>query len=180
MNRISLVTFDTNPIERFPFEVARQEHQQVLKKLQPNGVHTALFDAIKFCIDKFERINQITKRQTAQCLYILTDGGDDFSSSGNQRHFIDFVKKKSGELSIIGHVIQVGDTNLPTTKQICDEMNYRFHHFNGGNAPEFVSSFISSTNYDTDNMRQAINALPEACTNPIRPVVNEPKIGVLA
>ena len=174
------MTFDTNPIEQFPFEIARQQHQQVLQKLRPNGAHTALFDAIKFCLEKFDKVNQITNRPSVQCLYILTDGGDDFSASGNQRHYIDYVKRKSRALSIIGHVIQVGDTNLPSTKRLCDEIEYKFHHFNGGNAPEFVNSFLSSTNYNSESLRQRVNALPDACTAPIRPISDQRKIGALA
>jgi hypothetical protein len=102
------VTFDTSPIEHFPFETARRHHLEKLQALRPNGSVTALFDAIKFCLEKFEKLNQIKTPCTAQCLYILTDGVDNFSSSGNQTQFINYVKRCSGKLNIIGHIIQVG------------------------------------------------------------------------
>lgn len=180
-NRISLVTFDTNPIEQFPFEIAREYHLKALDNLRPSGSYTALFDAVKFCLEKFQKLNQIVHRSTAQCLYILTDGGDNFSASGNQQHYINFIKTRSNQLNIIGHIIQVGDTNLLTTKQLCDEINYKFHHFNGGNASQFVNSFISTTDYQAkNNLEETIKALPDACTAPVRPVSQEKKIGILA
>jgi hypothetical protein len=174
------VTFDTNPIEQFPFEIARQQHQQVLQNIRPTGSYTALFDAIKFCLEKFEKVNQITNHCTAQCLYILTDGGDNFSASGNQQHYINYVKGQSRKLNITGHIIQVGDTNLLGTKQLCDEIDYKFYHFNSGNAPQFVNSFVSSTNYNAKDLEGKINALPNPCTAPVRPMSNERKLGVLA
>ena len=180
-NQISLVTFDTNPIEQFPFEIAREQHIKVLDNLRPTGSHTALFDAVKFCLEKFDKVNQIVCRPTTQRLYILTDGGDNFSASGTQQHYINFIKTRSNQLNIIGHVIQIGDTNLLTTKQLCDEINYNFHHFNSGNAPQFVNSFISTGDYQAkNNLEETVKALPDACTAPVRPIQNEKKIGVYA
>jgi len=82
-------------------------------------------------------------------------------------------------LNIIGHFIQVGDKNLASTKQLSDELGYHFYHFNNGNVPQFVNSFISSTSHYATNLEQNINALPDACTTPVQPVLNQRKIGVL-
>lgn len=175
-----MVTFDTNPIEQFPFETARQHHLQALQNLQPNGAYTALFDAIKFCLDKLGKLSEATTRCTAQCLYILTDGGDNFSSSGNRQHYIDFVRGRSRRLNILGHIIQVGDKNLVGTKQLCDDLDYKFYHFNNGNVPQVVNTFLSSTNEYAKDLEKKINALPDACTTPIRPIANQRRVGALA
>ncbi|UJR38049.1 hypothetical protein I4U23_030731 [Adineta vaga] len=167
-HQISLVTFDTNPIERFAFETARQEHIDMLDELRPNGKHTALFDAIRFGLEKFENLNQITLRSTAQCLYILTDGGDDFSSSGNQQQFINFVKNCTKQLEISGHIIQIGDRNLSSIKQFSDKIDYHFHHFNNGNAREFLNSFLLSSSQSTQNSDEILQALPDPCNESVR------------
>ena len=173
------MTFDTDPIERFPFEIARQEHQEMLHALRPNGSHTSLFDGIKVCLEKFDKLNQIINHCAPQCLYIVSDGGDNFSASGTQRHYIDYVREQSRKLNITGHIIQVGDTNLLRTKQLSDQIDYRFYHFNSENVPEFVHSFLSSTNYDPRNIEQAMGVLPNPCTEPLRPMTNERKIDLL-
>ncbi len=151
----------------------------ILQKLQPNGSRTALFDSVKFCLKKFEKLNQTTTRCAAQCLYILSDGEDNFSSSGNQKQYIDYIKGRSKKLNIIGHVIQVGDKNLSTTKDLCDQLDYHFHHFNNGNASQFVNSFLLSSNQYAQNLDQVINALPDACTTPIQPIRNKRRVAVL-
>ncbi|CAF0721068.1 unnamed protein product [Adineta steineri] len=177
-NQISLVTFDTNPYERFSFEMIREHHIKILQKLQPDGAYTALFDAIKFCLKKFENLNQKINRSTTQCLYILTDGGDNFSASGNQQHYIHYVKEQSQKLNISGHIIQIGDKNLTNTKDVCDKIDYHFHHFNNGNAPEFTKSFLLSPDHYTQTLQQTIDALPMAHTEPIQSNVIGNKIAV--
>ncbi len=151
----------------------------ILQNLRPNGSRTALFDSIKFCLEKFEKLNQITPHCAAQSLYILTDGDDNFSSSGNKKQYIDYIKKHSKKLNSIIHVIQVGDKNLSSTKDLCDQLDCHFHHFNNGNASQFVNSFLSSSNQYVQNLNQVINALPDACTTPVQPILNKRRVAVM-
>ncbi|CAF3946143.1 unnamed protein product [Rotaria sp. Silwood1] len=145
-NQISLITYDHCPEEQFPFETTRQYHLDILEKLQPNSSNACLFDAMKFSLEKFEKLNQILNRSTTQSIYILTDGSDNFSSSGNQTHYIKYIKERSKKLNIRGNIIQVGVKNLLQTKNFCEDINYQFHHVNSGNTQEFVRSFLLSLN----------------------------------
>ncbi|CAF3349712.1 unnamed protein product [Rotaria socialis] len=145
-NQISLITFDKYPIEHFSFETIRQHHLEILEKLQPNGSQTCLFDALKFSLEKFEKLNEILNRSTRQSIYVLSDGADNFNSSGNQKHYIKFIKEYSKKLNIRGNIIQVGDKNLSYTKNLCQDINYQFHHFNSYNTEESINSYLLSSN----------------------------------
>ncbi|CAF0805795.1 unnamed protein product [Rotaria sordida] len=144
--QISLITFDKHPEEHFSFQTIRQHHSEILEKLTPTGSPTCLFDAIKFSLEKFEKLNQILNRSTTRSIYILTDGGDNFSSTGNEKHYIKFIKEYSKKLNILGNIILVGDKNIFHTKNLCENIDYQFHHFNSDNILEFVRSFLLSSN----------------------------------
>ena len=128
-------------MEQFPFQVVREQHSQILSTLRPNGSNAGLFDTIKFCLDKFDKLNQMSSTSHKQCLYILTDGHDDFSTSGNQQHFVSFVQKTTRKLNVDGYIIQVGNRNLLTTKLLCDRLDYKFYHFDSTNAYAFARTF---------------------------------------
>ena len=85
---------------------------------------------IQYCPKQFEKLNQIILRPTAQCLYILIDGGNNSSPSGNRQQSIDFVKKRTIELEITEYTIQIDD-----------RIDY---HFKSGHSKEFLQSFISA------------------------------------
>jgi len=97
-----------------------------------------------------------------------------------QQHYIDYIRGGSRRLNIVGHIIQVGDKNLLSTKKLCDQIDYNFYHFNNGNAPQFVNSFLSSTQHYAKNLEEAITTLPNACTTPIRPISNKTRVVVTA
>ncbi|CAF2619723.1 unnamed protein product [Rotaria sp. Silwood2] len=145
-NQVSLITFDKYPEEHFPFETVRQHHLEILEKFQPNALQASLFDAMKFSLEKFEKLNQILISSTRKSIYIVTDGSDDFSSSGNQKHYINYIKERTKKLFILGHIIQVGQKNIAQTKYLCDEINYQYHNFNSLNIQEFIHSFLLSSN----------------------------------
>ncbi|CAF1107791.1 unnamed protein product [Rotaria magnacalcarata] len=151
-NQISFITFDKHPTEHFSFETIRQHHLEILEKLQPNGSQTCLFDALKFSLEKFEKLNEILNRSTRQSIYILTDGADNFNSSGNQKQYIKFIKEYSKKLNILGNIIQVGDRNLFYTKNLCQDINYQFHHFNSYNTQEFMNSYLLLSNIHSNNI----------------------------
>ena len=102
-----------------------------------------LFDSIQFCLEKFDKLNQIAYASHKQCLYIVTDGHDDFSSSGNKDHFVNFVKKTTRKLNVDGCIIQIGSRNRLKTKLLCDQLDYKFYSFDSKNAVEFARSFWS-------------------------------------
>lgn len=116
---------------------------KILQSLKCDGKDTALFDSIDFCLDIVDTIKSTPNNVMSQLyLLILTDGGNNFGNEESKR--AENVACLSGELQILGHVIQVGDTNRKKTRRLCDAIKYKFNHFNSGNVKVFADSFSNS------------------------------------
>jgi uncharacterized protein YegL len=146
--KISLVTFDTCPVQQFDFEVITNHHLRLLQNLTCTGKDTALFDSIDVCLEKFDQMQTIFGNEMpTPYLIILTDGGSNFGKkeSEHAKH----ISIRSKKLHIFGHTVQIGDRNRKKTRMICDFIKYKYNHFNSGNVREFANSFINSIKTET-------------------------------
>lgn len=142
-SKISLYTFNTDALLRFDFETINQTHLRKLKDLECERKDTALFDAIDTCLETIETSKKkLQDEMPMTYLFVLTDGGNNFGKKESE-HAVQ-IAKKSNKLQILGHVIQIGDRSKGTSRMICDTLKYKFNHFNGGNASEYVNSFTNT------------------------------------
>jgi hypothetical protein len=147
-DKISLVTFDTSPLQRFDFETIKETHLTTLQSIKCDGKDTALFDSIDFCLTKLENLKKILEDEMpTSYLVVITDGGSNFGRK--QSEHAREISWRSGKLQISGHMIQIGDTDRKKTRKICDFIKFKYNYFNSGNVNEFVDSFTSSIKTET-------------------------------
>lgn len=185
--KVSLVTFDTSPIQRFDFEAINKTHIEQLNTLTCDGTQTALFDSIDYCLEKLDQLKLILdNRMSISYLYVITDGGNNFGEK--ERDKTANILWKTKKLHISGHFIQLGQTNRSKTRRICEFIRYKYNQFNGGNTKDFVESFSRSINTETqarniqnrsqnntEEVLQMLNSLPGVPNTPLhdRVVVQE-------
>lgn len=148
-DKVSLITFDTATLARFDFETIGTKHIDALKSLTCDGKNTALFDSLDECLERFEKSVHIPKNAlTSVYLFVLTDGGNNF---GKRESALALgLARRSKQLEISGHMIQLGDSNCKRTRTICDVLQYKFNNYRGGgNAREFAHSFSDSIKTET-------------------------------
>ncbi|CAF0734354.1 unnamed protein product [Adineta steineri] len=141
--KVSLVTFDTAPLQRFDFQAINESHIAMLKDLKCDGQDTALFDAIDFCFDRIEELIKRSENQQSNVyLLVLTDGQNNFGPNESRR--AKNLLFRSNKLQILGHTIQIGALDRQKTRMICEKLKFRYNHFSGGNVNEFVNSLTNT------------------------------------
>jgi uncharacterized protein YegL len=154
--KVSLVTFDTSERLRFDFASIEEQHLNLLEKLKPDGNDTALFRAIDACLKHFNKLKEnISAEHLQQYLFILTDGGDNVGLAKTDVGEMNRIKWKMKQLHLSGHIIQIGDKNRNNSRMMSDSIDFQFHHFNGGNAAEFIESFGKIISAETDAAQAA-------------------------
>ena len=169
----------------------------MLDSLTCDGKETALFDSIDECLNIFQKSDHVPKNAvTSLYLLILTDGGNNFGKKECLQAYA--VGRRSGQLQISGHMVQIGDSNCKRTKAICDATKYKFNYFPGGNVREFARSFTSSFKTEARNRvsklrnrlarNVGISSSTNSCTDfttllpevPTTPINRVPKDKILA
>ncbi|CAF1938033.1 unnamed protein product [Rotaria magnacalcarata] len=145
-HQVSLVTFDNDPKIIVPFSTVSGVHEEKLKLLRPVGKETALFDAINSCLDTFKNLNEINGGHISpQNLYILSDGKRTAgATASNSEIDTSFLNDHTKRLKIIAHIIHIGNTNIPETRDLCEQLGYNYINVYGDNASENANSFLSS------------------------------------
>ncbi|CAF1364963.1 unnamed protein product [Adineta ricciae] len=142
-HKVCLATFDTNVIFRVPFKTVDSEHAARLGLLEPVGKETALFDAIKECLDHFEHLNQIYDNPP-RFLYILTDGKRNAGCKTADGVDAQSLNIHTNRLNIAGMMIHVGKTNADETRQISGQLGYQYVQLNEDNIGPTANSIMMS------------------------------------
>jgi hypothetical protein len=121
------------------------ETQKALENIKPTGKQTALFDAVKNCLDEFERYqDERPSHNIAFRLIVMTDGGENFSNIENKSDpslsKITEIVQKAKQLQVYCALYSIGG-NAGETKKVCDKMNFIYHDLCEDNVDEKAKDY---------------------------------------
>ena len=135
------MTFDTHPEIKLDFQTVTDAHQARLELAEPVGNKTALFDAINFCLNQFEKLDQIHGIHP-KFFYVLTDGCSNFGTKTTKGIDAKTMRDRTNQLHIAGYVIHVGSREMSQTNEMCDQLDYRYINLHDNSTSETARSLI--------------------------------------
>lgn len=134
-HRMGLLAFGTNISLKCDFATPLA-FQESLKTLQPIEDRTRIFDAFDTAIE------HLASKENCECrLYLLTDGGENFSSEENKQKMgsrLDPIIGTAKRLKISTIVFNVGG-NIDNTRKIADAFHATFKDINSKNVKQMAN-----------------------------------------
>lgn len=134
-HRMGLIAFGTNISLKCDF-AAPLAFQESLKTLEPIEDRTRIFDAFDTAIE------HLASKENCECrLYLLTDGGENFSSEENKQKMgsrLDPIIGTAQRLKISTIVFNVGG-NVDDTRKIADAFHATFKDINSKNVKQMAN-----------------------------------------
>jgi len=159
-HKMGLISFGSNVSIAVDYGTPRN-FRNALSTLSPTESRTRVFDAYEECVSHLS-----TKSNCQVRLYMMTDGGDNFSSAQNSSKFQDRLKsitETTKRLKIATFVFNVGG-NVDNARRMADIFGAEFKHIDSDNFKSLATNMckVSFPNREQQilNLFQKVPAIP--------------------